>query len=198
MILSDFSGEYMCFHIDPAITFDEDEGSPYIALRTDYYYQLEYEYSDIYYGKIESQRFEYSGHISSHWGPCSFDLVKSPLNGVSVVWNYGQDVYLWRERLTGVTEQIAPGLPIKALLSSAHPNPFNSSVVISYSLPFPHHVQLEVFNIRGQKVATLLEGEQAAGAKEILWDASDMTSGLYFCKLTVGKFSEVKKMTLLK
>jgi hypothetical protein len=198
MILSDFSGEYMCFHIDPAITFDEDEGSPYIALRTDYYYQLEYEYSDIYYGKIESQRFEYSGHISSHWGPCLFDLVKSPLNGVSVVWNYGQDIYLWRERLTGVTEQIAPGLPIKALLSSAHPNPFNSSVVISYSLPSPRQVRLEIFDPLGREVAALVNGRQLPGQKEILWDASDMTSGLYFYKLTAGEFSEVKKITLLK
>jgi len=89
-------------------------------------------------------------------------------------------------------------LPTDFSFSQNYPNPFNASTTITFSLHSSAYVHLVVFNTLGQRVATLMEGVQAAGAKGILWDASDMTSGLYFYKLTVGKSSEVKKITLLK
>jgi hypothetical protein len=82
--------------------------------------------------------------------------------------------------------------------SQNYPNPFNVSTKITYSLSLSSYVRLEVFNICGQKIATLVDGQQSPGAKEILLDASEMTSGLYFYRLTAGEFSETKKITLLK
>ena len=188
----------MYFHYDPTLFFNSEDRSLYIALRTDYYFELMYERSSAYYGKIEQGEFKHLGEISADPDAHSFAGVKAPGNLVGVCWSDHQDIYLWREIEVGVAEEIGSRLPEKARVLSAYPNPFNCSTKISYSLPAAGFVRLEIFNLLGEKVATLMEGVQAAGAKEILWDASDMTSGLYFYKLTVGGFSDVNKMTLLK
>jgi hypothetical protein len=89
-------------------------------------------------------------------------------------------------------------IPSQFALSGNYPNPFNASTVISYELPTDTHVKLEVYNISGQKVATLLNGNQEAGYKSVSWDASETSSGVYFYKLAAGDFTQVKRMTLLR
>jgi hypothetical protein len=84
-----------------------------------------------------------------------------------------------------------------ALLGN-YPNPFNASTVISYELPVTGTVTLEVYNLLGEKVATLADGEQEPGCRSVSWDASAVSSGLYFYKLTAGDFSETKRMMLVK
>jgi len=59
-------------------------------------------------------------------------------------------------------------------------------------------VKLEVYNILGSKVATLVNGEEVAGYKSVTWDASEVSSGVYFYKLTAGHYSETKRMMLVK
>jgi len=90
------------------------------------------------------------------------------------------------------------GHPTTFALCGNYPNPFNASTLISYELPIDSHVKLEVYNISGQKVATLVNGQQQAGYRSITWDASEVSSGVYFYKLTAGDFSEIKTMTLLR
>ena len=89
-------------------------------------------------------------------------------------------------------------LPSEFALLSNYPNPFNAQTVIGYQLPMSSSVKLEVYNLLGSKVATLVNGEQEAGYKSVTWDASEVSSGIYFYKLTAGEFREVKRMTLLK
>jgi len=89
-------------------------------------------------------------------------------------------------------------LPSEFALLSNYPNPFNAQTVIQYQLPASSSVKLEVYNILGSKVATLVNGEQEAGYKSVNWDASEVSSGIYFYKLTAGDFTEVKRMTLLR
>ena len=89
-------------------------------------------------------------------------------------------------------------LPSEFALLSNYPNPFNASTVISYELPATSQVKLEVHNISGQKVATLVDGEQEAGYRSVNWDASEVSSGVYFYKLTAGDYTEIKTMTLLR
>jgi hypothetical protein len=83
-------------------------------------------------------------------------------------------------------------------LSRNYPNPFNARTVIEYQLPEASEVRLEVYNISGQKVATLANGNQEAGYKFVTWDACEVSSGVYLYKLTAGDFSETKRMTLLR
>jgi len=95
--------------------------------------------------------------------------------------------------LEGVTD-----LPSEFALLSNYPNPFNAQTVIEYQLPVSASVKLEVYNLLGNKVTTLVEGEQEAGYKSVSWDASDVSSGIYFYKLSAGDYTETMRMILVK
>ena len=78
------------------------------------------------------------------------------------------------------------------------PNPFNPNTVISYQIPFTSHVELIIYNLLGQKIATLVSEKQQAGLYQVEWDASMYSSGTYVYILKTEKFHEAKKMILLK
>ncbi len=89
-------------------------------------------------------------------------------------------------------------LRASASLSQCYPNPFNANTVISYELATVANVKLEVYNILGNKVATVLDAQQQAGYRSVTWDASEVSSGLYFYKLTAGDYTETRRMILVK
>jgi len=91
-----------------------------------------------------------------------------------------------------------PDLPSEFTLLSNYPNPFNAQTVIEYQLPTSSTVKLEIYNLFGQKVATLVDTQQEAGYRSVTWEDSEAASGVYFYKLTAGDFTEVKRMTLLR
>ncbi|MDR3668413.1 MAG: T9SS type A sorting domain-containing protein [Ignavibacteriaceae bacterium] len=83
-------------------------------------------------------------------------------------------------------------------LSQNYPNPFNPNTVISYSLPSSSNIKLLVYNTLGQLVKTLESGYKSAGNYSINFNASDLPSGIYFYKLEAGKYTQIKKMMLIK
>ena len=91
-----------------------------------------------------------------------------------------------------------PSLPTAYSLEQNFPNPFNPSTKINFSLPVEGFVTLDVYNSIGQKVTTLVNETKSAGTYAVDFDASDLTSGIYFYKISSGNFSETKKMILLK
>ena len=97
-----------------------------------------------------------------------------------------------------------PGSGLALLqLSQNHPNPFNPSTTISFSVPKAGQGELAVFNLRGQKVRTLLSGDFAAGPGSVVWngrsdDGHQVSSGVYFYRLNVAGDSQVKRMVMLK
>ena len=88
--------------------------------------------------------------------------------------------------------------PERFSLLQNHPNPFNASTTISYSVPIESHVTISIYNLLGQRVATILEGIQQGGQHTITWDAADFPSGVYFARMEAGEHSENIKMVLLK
>jgi len=86
----------------------------------------------------------------------------------------------------------------KFTLKQNYPNPFNPSTTIRYSLANASDVRLTVFNMIGQKVATLVNQPMNAGSYTAQFDASALSSGMYFYRLDAGEFSETKKMLLVK
>jgi PKD repeat protein len=83
-------------------------------------------------------------------------------------------------------------------LRQNRPNPFNPTTDISFNLPSGSHVTLEVYNITGQKVAVLADGQFSAGEHTVTWNASGVASGVYLYRLTTSEFTETKRMILLK
>jgi hypothetical protein len=92
----------------------------------------------------------------------------------------------------------ASGFPDRFALRQNSPNPFNSRTVIGFELPFPGHVRLEVYNLLGEKVATLIDGRKNPGYGSVVWDASALSSGIYLCSLTAGDLHRTGKMLLLR
>jgi len=91
----------------------------------------------------------------------------------------------------------APTLPSSLSLSS-YPNPFNAQTTISYSLSESGPVTLTIYNLLGQKVATLFDGVQTVGEHSIVWNATERPSGVYFAKLETEKHKSTSQMVLLK
>jgi hypothetical protein len=96
-------------------------------------------------------------------------------------------------------------MPTVFSLEQNYPNPFNPSTVISYHLPAGQaglpvisKVTLKIYDVLGREVATQVNEEQSAGWKEVQWNASGVSSGIYFYKLTAGKYVDVKKMSVVK
>lgn len=92
-------------------------------------------------------------------------------------------------------DQISPD---EFALQQNYPNPFNSTTTIFYQLPEPSLVNLSVYNISGQLVKTLVDDKKLPGSYEVQWDASGLSSGLYFIRLSTSQFSEIRKCIVIK
>lgn len=120
----------------------------------------------------------------------------------------GTSYYVLIDMSTGnvlTTGGIATGIetspqqkPEKISLAQNYPNPFNPSTNIDFSIPQTSHVELTVFDILGKKVATLINNRMSAGNHTIRFDASRLSSGVYFYRLYTGGQSITKKLTLIK
>jgi flagellar hook assembly protein FlgD len=83
-------------------------------------------------------------------------------------------------------------------LNQNYPNPFNPTTEISFNMEKPGHVNLEIYNIIGQKVKTLVDRHMDTGTHSVEWDASNCASGIYFYKITINGVSQSQKMLLTK
>jgi hypothetical protein len=103
---------------------------------------------------------------------------------------------------TGV-EETAGGMPLEYSLSQNYPNPFNPVTRLTYTLPQAGPVRIEIFNVAGQKVRTLVDRTERAGQHTLTWrgrndHGAEVSSGIYFCRFQAGDLRAVRKMVLLK
>jgi len=89
-------------------------------------------------------------------------------------------------------------LPSAYNLSQNYPNPFNPTTEIRFTMPVASQARLEVFDVIGRRVATLLDKALQPGEYEVRWDATGAASGVYFYRLTAADYTETRKMLLLK
>ena len=89
-------------------------------------------------------------------------------------------------------------VPSEFALYQNYPNPFNPSTVIYYAIPTASNVRIEVFNVTGEKVATLVDGFRNVGNYDVVLNANGLSSGMYLYRITAGTFVQTKKMILLR
>ena len=97
-----------------------------------------------------------------------------------------------------VTVVSSSALPRGFELRQNYPNPFNPSTTIRYSIPVDTKVTLEILDVLGRKIKTLVDAVQPAGFHSCLWNARDLPSGVYLCRMKAGKYAKTLKMLQLK
>ena len=111
-----------------------------------------------------------------------------------VYWTDSMRVYIPVSGVAGKND----GLPVAFALNQNYPNPFNPVTTIRYALPNRSMVTLTVFNLLGEEVTRLVEGEKEAGYHEVQFDGGDLESGVYFCRLQAGGFTQTRKLMILR
>ncbi|TFH65651.1 MAG: T9SS type A sorting domain-containing protein [Candidatus Zixiibacteriota bacterium] len=104
---------------------------------------------------------------------------------------------------TAIDESQGPAVPAEFALEQNYPNPFNPATSISYVLPHSARIKIAVYNVLGEEVALLIDGQQAAGKHSVIWNGTadngdTVPSGIYFYRLSAGQFVDTRKMLLLK
>ena len=90
------------------------------------------------------------------------------------------------------------GVPYEFSLEQNYPNPFNPNTVINYSLAAAEKVQITVYDLLGKEIKTLVNEVKGPGSYQVTFSASDISSGVYFYKITAGSFLDIKKMVVVK
>ncbi len=110
----------------------------------------------------------------------------------------GASVTVFRLNITSITDDPDPHLPSSFVLSQNYPNPFNASTTIRYELPITSRVKVDIYDILGRNVESLVDRIKPAGYHQVTWHADDLPSGVYFYKIQAGELSETNKMLLVK
>ncbi|MCP4580365.1 MAG: T9SS type A sorting domain-containing protein [candidate division Zixibacteria bacterium] len=136
----------------------------------------------------------------STWDPINYFIGS---DSVFTVWSayinsYDDDDILATTTQINPTDIANEGPELPRLIFTAYPNPFNVQTKLSYELPKASNVTITVYNIQGQVVNILRNEKQPAGFHEVIWDASDLSSGIYFYRLQAGDVTETRKISLLK
>jgi hypothetical protein len=103
----------------------------------------------------------------------------------------------WRQ----IGDEIVTGfgvIPAEYALDQNYPNPFNPTTTIGFALPNAERTLLQIYNLRGQLVSTVVDGYRTAGFHEVTFDASGMASGMYIYRIQAGDFVANGKMMLIK
>jgi photosystem II stability/assembly factor-like uncharacterized protein len=123
-------------------------------------------------------------------------LAVSP-SGHLFAGTFARGVFRSVESTTSVND-LPPSTPSSFELAQNYPNPFNPATTIEYTLSYRAHVGLSVFDLLGREVATLVNTVEQSGRKSLLFDASSLSTGIYFYRLQVNGYTQTRKLLLLK
>ena len=129
---------------------------------------------------------------SAHYGPFAINS-----KGYIFAGTGNSSVFRSVATTTSINES-GENIPTKFSLSQNYPNPFNPSTTIKYDLPREEMVTIKVYDMLGREVKTLVNEYKNAGSYSIEFNASNLSSGTYFYRITAGDFTEIKKLILLK
>jgi photosystem II stability/assembly factor-like uncharacterized protein len=153
----------------------------------------------------QSNGVYYSSDNGATWFPSNAGLIDTVIETITV---YGSNVFVgtqlhgvWERPIndfvTAVNENPSAS-PAQFSLAQNYPNPFGGMTNFEYGIPNEEHVALKVYNSLGEEVATLVNGQTAAGIHSATFNADNMQNGIYFYKLTAGKYAQTGKMAVVK
>ncbi|MGE4614446.1 MAG: T9SS type A sorting domain-containing protein, partial [Planctomycetota bacterium] len=114
------------------------------------------------------------------------------------LFSYSGDFKITEVIVANSQNEVPTSLPTSYHLSVAYPNPFNPVTTMGLTIPEPGNVSVQVYNLTGQVVATLASGYMDANTYTLTWDASEISSGIYFVKAQVDGFATTQKLMLVK
>jgi len=168
--------------------FEAEVGfSIYSPLRIQYKYGINYGDVDNNQGANDNENGVGQDHFVTFLNDITYSTVTDTFN---VMTDKPADIYISAEDV-----ELAP---TEFSMSQNYPNPFNPSTTISFALPKASNVVLKVYNLLGQEVATLINGQMNSGSHNVRFDASNLTSGMYIYKIQAGSFTSTAKMMLVK
>lgn len=119
-------------------------------------------------------------------------IIGSPRDGQGSAYLYNL------EQLVTAREETVLSVPTEYQLSQNYPNPFNPRTIITYALPRPSDIQLEVYDLLGKRVRVLERGFKPSGEHKVIFEATSLPSGVYFYTLAAGNFTQTRKMVVVK
>jgi hypothetical protein len=130
---------------------------------------------------------------SNFWGTANFCIKATDDSNATAI----DSIKIIIQGITGGLSE-STQLPDDFALFQNYPNPFNPSTTINYNLPEDKNVKITNFNAKGEEIRKLIDEHKQAGHHSLIFDADDLSSGLYFYKITAGSFNQVNKMLLIK
>jgi uncharacterized delta-60 repeat protein len=165
--------------------------------------QLDYDFATVKYNSSGEEQWVaiYNGPGDGNdWSFC----IATDVSGNAYVagWSEGDTTYydfatIKYSSTTGV-KHLSNNLPVNYILSQNYPNPFNPVTTIEFQIPKTGLVFLKIYDILGQEIATLIDQPLPAGQHQVQWDASNVSSGVYFYRLKVGDHQAIRKMLLVR
>ena len=112
--------------------------------------------------------------------------------------DYDESDKTFTTEISQIITEVTEKSPRELKLFNNFPNPFNPSTTITFSIPEPENITIDIYNVSGQKIKSLINGSMSAGEHSVRWDAAGSPAGVYFYKIKAGKFERTMKMTLVK
>ncbi len=140
---------------------------------------------------VEVATFETTPGGNTIWGMA----VKRDTVFIASAWS---GIWVLKNDLATSVRENSSDQPTQYTLLQNYPNPFNPSTTIIYEIPNRTYVTLEIYDVLGRKIATLVDGIQEAGRYKAIWDVRTMSSGVYFYRLTAGQQIFAKKMVIIR
>lgn len=122
------------------------------------------------------------------------------IHDIQTSWQ-GINIDLWISVVIQIVTDVdgeENSLPVDYALEQNYPNPFNPATTISYQIPASGQTTLKIFDLLGKEVATLVDSYQQAGRYQVMFNAKNLSSGIYFYRLDSGNFSQTKKLIMMK
>jgi len=143
--------------------------------------------------------------LGETWSPVASSVFGgAAVNSIAASKNYlyaGTASGAWRIPLADIATSVKSSssqFPGEYMLYQNFPNPFNPSTVIRYQMAVGSRATLKVYDVLGREIATLVDGEQVAGAHAVTFNAAGISTGTYFYRFEAGRYSETKKFVVIK